>query len=190
MQNININIHIVDVVELVEVHLLEVRPELLPDVVRVPTVLFDLKNDPLEKVDLSATEPSILAEMESALAAALATQFQTTNSHYRYSGCAKSWPENVAAHGGFAAPMCTNATPIGPDTAALVSTIPLLPIGLNTSAWAERDPILPYVDPPPSFAVIGQQRRLEEMARQCDGTKAELAAKKEQLACLRKQQPR
>ena len=53
----------------------------------------------------------MLAKMEAAMRAAVATRFQTTNSSYSYSGCAASWEENVAAHGGFAAPMCTTATP-------------------------------------------------------------------------------
>ena len=54
---------------------------------------------------------TVLAKMEAAMLAAVATRFQTTNSSYSYSGCAVSWEENVAAHGGFAAPMCTTATP-------------------------------------------------------------------------------
>ena len=53
----------------------------------------------------------VLAKMEAAMLAAVATRFQTTNSSYSYSGCAASWEDNVAAHGGFAAPMCTTATP-------------------------------------------------------------------------------
>ena len=53
----------------------------------------------------------MLAKMEAAMLAAVATRFQTTNSSYSYSGCAASWEANVAAHGGFAAPMCTTATP-------------------------------------------------------------------------------
>ena len=95
--------------------------------------LFDLEADPLEKNDLSTSEPQrtsdtdllaclvlltpeawagpVLAKMEAAMLAAVATRFQTTNSSYSYSGCAASWEANVAAHGGFAAPMCTTATP-------------------------------------------------------------------------------
>ena len=73
--------------------------------------LFDLGADPSERRDLSLQKPAMLAQMQQALRAAVANRFQTTNSSYSYSGCAASWTANVAAHGGFAAPMCTQAIP-------------------------------------------------------------------------------
>ena len=73
--------------------------------------LFNISSDPLEKHDLSRTQPALLARMQEALRVAVAGRFQTTDSNYSYSGCAKSWEENIAAYGGFAAPMCNVATP-------------------------------------------------------------------------------
>ena len=73
--------------------------------------LFNITSDPLEKHDLSPSHPVLLARMQAALKAAVAGGFQTTDSNYTYSDCAPSWSENVAAHGGFAAPMCKTATP-------------------------------------------------------------------------------
>jgi len=73
--------------------------------------LFDLEADPLEKMDLSAQEPALLARMQALLAAAVAGRFQTMDSGYKYLDCAKSWSANVAAHHGFAAPLCATAVP-------------------------------------------------------------------------------
>ena len=75
--------------------------------------LFDLDADPEERTDLSA-EPSAAAtlhQLQARLAAVVATAFQTTDSEMEYSDCATTWTANVAAHRGFAAPMCKTATP-------------------------------------------------------------------------------
>ena len=79
--------------------------------------LFDLLKDPLEKHDLSLTQPDLLAKMQQELRDAVARRFQTGNSSFTYSDCATSWKANVASHGNFAAPMCKEAHPPTTDNA-------------------------------------------------------------------------
>ena len=73
--------------------------------------LFALDVDPLEQHDLSTSMPALVQTMQNELRKAIDARFQTTDSDFSYSGCAPSWQANVAAHKGFAAPMCTNAEP-------------------------------------------------------------------------------
>ena len=72
-----------------------------------PGCLFDIDKDPTEHVDLAASQPGLLANLSAALAAAVATSYQTGDDGYHgaYTNCttlkhfAEVWP-------GFGGPLC------------------------------------------------------------------------------------
>eukprot|EP01006_Ploeotia_vitrea_P031365 TRINITY_DN63688_c0_g2_i1.p1 TRINITY_DN63688_c0_g2~~TRINITY_DN63688_c0_g2_i1.p1 ORF type:complete len:520 (+),score=55.66 TRINITY_DN63688_c0_g2_i1:23-1582(+) len=76
--------------------------------------LFNLKNDPLEKHDLSKSNPVKLQQMRARFEEILKTKFQTTDSDAVFSEC-ETWGEMIKRNRGFAGPLCRKWRPKNED---------------------------------------------------------------------------
>ena len=73
--------------------------------------LFNIDSDPTEHVDLAAQQPSLLANLTAALAAAWATRYQTGDDGYYgvYTNCT-TLAKYAEAYPGFGGPLCSAAS--------------------------------------------------------------------------------
>ena len=72
--------------------------------------LFNLKSDPLEKNNLAAEQPDMLAKLHTRLSELQQTLFQTTDSGMTFTECDASWDQTLVRNGGFASYMCASTT--------------------------------------------------------------------------------